>query len=93
VAGEERDLLKLIWRETKSKELKDMVKQAVKALKSTSARSICSSEWLEAEGVLYFCGKIYVPPTTDIRRKIMALHHDSHITGHPGRWKTLELVA
>jgi len=69
------------------------VKQAIKALKSTSACSIRSSEWSEAEGVLYFHGKIYIPPTADIQRKIVALHHDSHIAGHPGRWKTLELVA
>jgi hypothetical protein len=69
-----------------------MVKQAVKALKSTSARTIRSSEWSEVDGVLYFRGKIYVPPTANIRRKIVALHHDSHIAGHPRRWKTLELV-
>ena len=56
--GEERDLLKLIWRETKNEELEDTVKQAVKALRSTSARSIRSSEWSEAEGVLYFRGKM-----------------------------------
>jgi hypothetical protein len=68
------------------------VKQAVKALKSTSTRSIRSSKWTEADGVLYFRGKIYVPPTADIRQSIVALHHDSHIAGHPGRWKTLELV-
>jgi hypothetical protein len=92
VVGQERDLLQLIRRETKGEELEDTVKQAVKALKSTSTRSICSSEWTEADGVLYFRGKIYVPPTADIRRKIVALHHDSHVAGHPGRWKTLELV-
>jgi hypothetical protein len=92
VVGQERDLLRLIQRETKSKELEDTVRQAVKALKSTSARSIRSLEWLEVDGVLYFRGKIYVPPTADIRQKIVALHHDSHVAGHPGRWKTLELV-
>jgi hypothetical protein len=66
VVGEERDLLQLIRRETKGEELEDTVKQAVKALKSTSARSIRSSEWTEADGVLYFRSKIYVPPTADI---------------------------
>jgi hypothetical protein len=66
VVGQERDLLRLIWRETKGEELEDTVKQAVKALKSTSAHSIHSSEWTEADGVLYFRGKIYVPPTADI---------------------------
>jgi hypothetical protein len=84
VVGQERDLLWLIRRETKGEELEDTVKQAVKALKSTSACSIHSSEWTEADGVLYFHGKIYVPPTADIRWKIVALHHDSHIAGHPG---------
>jgi hypothetical protein len=92
VVGQERDLLRLIRRETRGEELEDTVKQAVKALKSTSAHSIHSSEWSEADGVLYFRGKIYVSPTADIRWKIVALHHDSHVAGHPGRWKTLELV-
>jgi hypothetical protein len=63
------------------------------ALKSTSAKSIRSSEWSEAEGILYFQGKIYVPPTSDIRWKIVAPNHDSRVAGHPGRWKTLELVS
>jgi hypothetical protein len=64
--GKERDLLRLIRRETKSEELEDTVKQAIKALRSTSAYTIRSSEWLEADGVLYFRGKIYVPPTANI---------------------------
>jgi hypothetical protein len=66
LVGQERDLLKLIRRETKSEELKDTVRQAVKALKSTSTHSIHSSKWSEVDGVLYFRSKIYVPPTADI---------------------------
>jgi hypothetical protein len=62
LVGQERDLLQLIRRETKGEELEDTVKQAVKALKSTSARSIRSSEWSEVDRVLYFRGEIYVPP-------------------------------
>ena len=45
--------------------------------KSTSAKSICSSKWSEVKGILYFQGKIYVPPTSDIRQKIVTLNHDS----------------
>jgi hypothetical protein len=67
LVGQEHDLLRLIRRETKGEELEDTVKQAVKVLKSTSTCSIHSSEWLEADGVLYFCSKIYVPSTADIR--------------------------
>jgi hypothetical protein len=45
------------------------------------------------EGILHFQGKIYVPPSGDIHRKIVALNHDSWIAGHLGRWKILELVS
>jgi hypothetical protein len=44
LVGQEHNLLRLIRRETKGEELED----TVKALKSTSARSIHSSEWSEA---------------------------------------------
>jgi hypothetical protein len=54
VEGQERELLKLIQWETRDGELEDAVSKAAKALKSTSAKSIRSSEWLEAEGILYF---------------------------------------
>src|SRR6201985_349816 len=29
----------------------------------------------------------------ELRRQIVELHHNSSIAGHPGRWKTLELVS
>ena len=93
LVGQDQELLKLIRRESKGEDLEDMVNRAVKALWSTSAKSIRSSEWSEENGILYFRGRIYVPPTADIRRKIVALNHDSQIAGHPGRWKTLELVS
>jgi hypothetical protein len=47
VVGQEQDLLRLIRRETKGEELEDTVKQAVKALKSTSADALNST--LEGE--------------------------------------------
>ena len=42
--------------------------------------------------LLRYRGKFYVPKT-NLCRKIIALCHDSKIAGHPGRWKTLELVS
>ena len=50
------------------------------------------SEWGDSEGLLTFSGKIYVPDWKDLRRRIIALYHDSQVAGHPGRMKTLELV-
>ena len=31
--------------------------------------------------------------TSDLQRRIVSLCHDSRQSGHPGRWKTLELVS
>jgi hypothetical protein len=93
LVGQDQELLRLIRRESHGEDLEDAVNHAVKALRSTSAKSICSSKWSEENGILYFHGKIYVPPTADICWKIMALNHDNQIAGHPRRWKTLELVS
>jgi transposase InsO family protein len=45
------------------------------------------------DGLLMFQGKIYVPRDRDLRRRIVAQHHDTRVAGHAGRWKTLELVS
>jgi hypothetical protein len=50
LVGQDCDLLWLIRRKMKGEELEDTVKQVVKALKSTSACSIRSSEWSEVDG-------------------------------------------
>jgi Integrase zinc binding domain len=36
---------------------------------------------------------VYVPDVHDLRRHVVAQHHDFQVAGHPGRWKTLELVS
>ena len=43
-------------------------------------------------GLLYYRGKVYVPGP-ELHHWIVALCHDSKLAGHPGRWKTLELVS
>ena len=52
-----------------------------------------SSEWSNIDGLLRFRGKIYISQSLDLRRQIVALCHNTHIAGHPGCWKTLELVS
>ena len=44
-------------------------------------------------GLMMFRGKVYVPKDRDLHRRIVEQHHDSWVAGHPGRWKTLELVS
>ena len=51
-----------------------------------------STKWSEANDLLLFRGKIYVPKDHKLHRHIVAQHHDTKVTGHPGCFKTLELV-
>jgi hypothetical protein len=51
-----------------------------------------SAEWLESDGLLMFHGKIYVSNDRDLRCHIIEQHHNTHIAGHAGHFKTLELI-
>jgi hypothetical protein len=50
-------------------------------------------EWNFENGLLLHRGKVYVPKDQDLRLELLKLHHDTLLTGHPGRWKTLELLS
>src|SRR5215470_1565946 len=93
VAGEEATILRDIRQGVEGRIYEDSVARAVQALRRTSGRTLRASEWSEEGGLLLFCGKIFVPDYLDLRRRIMAQHHDSRVAGHAGRWKTLELVS
>ena len=90
INGEERNLLKKI---RNAKDLDESVIKAVKELKQSSSKKLDGEEWSEEQGLILFRGKVYVPKDSDLRRQIVNLHHDSQVTGHAGRWKTLELVS
>ena len=89
VAGEEQRLLQEI---RKARDWDEVVVKAVKELRQTGAKNILGEEWTEEQGLVLFRGKVYVPQSEELRRKIVQIHHDSTAAGHPGRWKTLELV-
>ncbi|OBZ69861.1 Transposon Tf2-8 polyprotein [Grifola frondosa] len=50
-------------------------------------------DWNVDNGLLLHRGKVYVPKDDAIRKEIVQLHHDHPTAGHPGRWKTYELVS
>src|SRR5271167_1394642 len=70
----------------------ETVTKAVEALRANPAQ-LRADEWSEEQGLILFRGKVYVPPDGDLRRRIVTAHHDVPIAGHPGRWKTHELVS
>ena len=69
-----------------------MVK-AVEELRKGHSRLVQMAEWSESDGLLHFCGKIFVLDGKDLCQRIVSQHHDSQVVVHAGRWKTLELVA
>jgi hypothetical protein len=52
-----------------------------------------SAEWSESDMLLMFRGKIYVLKDRELRCCIMEQHHDMHIIGHSGCFKTLKLLS
>jgi len=91
--GPERDMLREIRQGNQRGEQEEPVAKAARELWQASSKIVCSAEWSEEDGVLRFRGKIYVPQNSDLRRRVVSLCHDTKIAGHPGRWKTLELVS
>jgi hypothetical protein len=70
------------------------VAKAARELRKDKGRgTVKSAEWSESDGLLMFCGKIYVPNDRDLRCRIVEQHHDTRIAGHAGHFKTLELVS
>jgi len=69
------------------------VAKVARELWQASSKTVCSTEWLEDNGVLRFRGKIYILWNSDLQRQVILLYHDMKVTGHSGCWKTLELVS
>lgn len=48
---------------------------------------------IDEQGLVRRHGRIYVPEGGDLRRRVVRERHNSKAAGHPGRYKTLELVS
>jgi hypothetical protein len=72
----------------------ESVAKAARELQKDKGRgTVKSTEWSESDGLLMFCGKIYVPKDRELRHHIVEQHHNAHISGYAGCFKTLELVS
>jgi hypothetical protein len=90
ISAAEKDVLREI---RNCKEQDEAVVKAVEELRTAGTNRLTSAEWSEESGLILFRGKVYVPKNLKLRTKIVQLHHDTPVAGHPGRWKTLELVS
>jgi len=91
--GVEQKILSDIRKGNQNGDQEEPIAKAARELRHSANGTVHSSEWSNINGLLWFRGKIYVPQSPDLRRQIVALCHDTHIAGHPGHWKTLELVS
>ena len=86
-----------ILREVKEALLSDELTKDYKQLLSSGPREFKKSlqDWNFENGLLLHKGKVYIPHSEDeqLRRRIVQIHHDHPSAGHPGRWKTYELVS
>ena len=74
--GPECDILRDIRQGVKDPE-EESVAKAVRELRKSPSRSIRSEEWSERDGLLYYRGRIYIPPTSNLCRQIVSLCHDT----------------
>jgi hypothetical protein len=49
-------------------------------------------DWREEDGIIFYKDRVYVPPNDKLQHEITRRHHDLTMMGHPGRFKTLELI-
>jgi len=91
--GLKKDILREIRQGNQKGDQGELVAKAARELQQASSKIVRSAEWSEDEGLLRFRGKIYVPWNPDLWRRVVSLCHNTKVAGHPGRWKTLELVS
>jgi len=89
----EQKILSDIRKGNWNRDQEEPIAKAVQELRCSTNGTVHSLEWSNIDGLLRFQGKIYVPQSPDLCRQIVTLCHDTHIAGHPGCWKTLELVS
>ena len=87
VEDEEAAILKRI------RKAKDHNEKVVKAMWELGEGMVRSDEWERQGELVLHRGKVYVPKDPQLCHDLVQLHHDAWVTGHPGRWKTLELVS
>ena len=74
-------------------EILDEIKKEKKIDKSVKlALEKKLENWTKKDDIIYYNGLIYVPRNDNLRDKIIGLHHDSPLAGHPGENRTQEMV-
>ena len=75
-------------------EIIDQIKQHHDAPDAAIVKALTNKEknWTDDGEIISWEHRLYVPCSAQLREKIIRLHHDSISAGHPGRYKTQELI-
>ena len=78
-----------------SQEYDKEVSQALEVILKNGPCSLTKGleEWNLEDGIILYHGQIYVPRNDNLRQEIVKRYHDHIATGHPGWWKTYELIS
>ena len=72
----------------------DWDEAGVKVLKEHgTSRSVRGEERSEEDGLIFHHNKVYIPLDPMLQHDIVKAHHDTPLTGHPGHWRTTELIS
>ena len=91
VCGDTALLRKIRKSKAYDEELVEAIESALQRAPTAFKRDL--ADWGVEDGLLLFQGKVYVPKDKDLRREVVKTYHDSLPAGHPGRWKTYEMVS
>jgi hypothetical protein len=70
--GNERNILQEVWCSLRDDVQEESVAKAARELRKDKGRgTVKSTEWSERDGLLMFCGKIYVPKDRELRHRIV----------------------
>ena len=83
LTGIEQKILSDICKRNRNGDQEEPIAKAARELRSSATEAVHSLEWSNIDGLLWFRGKIYVLRSPDLHRQIVALCHDTQITGHP----------
>ena len=78
-----------------SQEYDKEVSQALEVILKNGPHSLIKGleEWNLEDGIILYCSQVYVPRDDALRREIVKGYHDHVTTGHPGQWKSYELIS
>ena len=87
----------IILKKIKAVLLSDKVTKDYKTLLKSGPREFGKSlqDWNYENGLLLYRGKVYIPHSVEdtLQQQIIKMHHNLPSAGHPGWWKTYELVS